>query len=213
MKIIIFGAAGDIGSRIVNEALNRGHDVTAIVRRTSQLQTLPSQANGIIGNADQINDVIKLTQGHDLIISAVRPPQGSESELIQVTQTILKGAAINKVRSIIVGGAASLLIPQSDGKTVLTTPNFLPASVVPIARACNEQHKIVSAHIDSNWSYACPPALIRPGMRTGKYRLGLDELLYDDEGQSQISMEDFSLALIDEAEQSNHTNKRFTVAY
>lgn len=213
MRIIVFGAAGDIGSRVVNEALNRGHEVTAVVRRESQLAGLPEKAKGVVGHADQLNDVVKLTAHHDLIISAVRPPQGSESELVVATQTILEGAANNNIRSLIVGGAASLKIPGSDHLTVLTAPDFLPESVVPIAQACNEQHKMVITHKTSQWSYACPPALIRPGTRTGQYRLGSDELLYDEEGNSHISMEDFSIALIDEAEQAKHTNQRFTAAY
>ena len=111
MRIIIFGAAGDVGSRVVKEAISRGHDVTAVVRRAAQLGTLPSEVTGVMGHADQLNDVIQLTQNHDLIVSAVRPPQGSEPELIHVTQTILKGASENNIRSIIVGGAASLKLP------------------------------------------------------------------------------------------------------
>ncbi|EPJ45507.1 MAG: hypothetical protein OFPI_36530 [Osedax symbiont Rs2] len=212
MKVIIFGAAGNVGSRIVSEALARGHQVSAIVRRAEQLEKLPAQVQGIIGDATNPSDVARFTSGQDLVISAVRPPSGHEELLVPITQSILTGAGHSGVRVLIVGGAASLRIPNQADITVLTAENFLPDAVKPIATACFAQHQAVEQVTDTAWAYLSPPAMLVPGVRTGKYNLGSDELLYDDAGNSQISMEDFAVVLLDEGETPAHHQVRFTAA-
>lgn len=213
MKITVFGAAGDVGSRVVAEALNRGHEVTAVVRDGSQFSKLAAHAKAQVGDASIVEDVIRLSAQQDLIISAVRPTAGSEAILGAVTQSILSGAEAAGVRVLIVGGAASLKLPNQGETTVLSAENFLPEAVLPIARACFAQHEICKANKSANWAYLSPPAMLTPGSRTGKYRLGADELLYDERGNSQISMEDFAVVLLDEAEQPSHQRTRFTAAY
>lgn len=212
MRITVFGAAGDVGSRIVKEAVSRGHTVKAVVRKQEQLKQFSDKVKAEIGFANRIEDVTELSKGQDLIVSAVRPASGYEAELASITQSILTGANQNDIRSLIVGGAASLKIAGKE-TTVLTEPNFLPESVVSIATACFNQHQACIDHNNQNWAYMSPPAMLRPGVRTGEYRLGKDELLVDSEGNSHISMEDFAVALMDEAEQRNHTASRFTAAY
>ena len=212
MKVIIFGAAGNVGSRIVNEALARGHQVSAVVRTAEQLEKLPEQVQGIIGDAQDASDVAKFTAGYDLVISAVRPPSGQEQLLVPITQSILEGAGQSNVRVLIVGGAASLRIPGQTDTTVLTAENFLPDSVKPIATACFAQHQAVEKVTETAWAYLSPQAMLVPGLRTGNYRLGSDELLYDDAGNSQISMEDFAVVLLDEGEAPAHHQMRFTAA-
>ena len=108
--------------------------------------------------------------------------------------------------------AASLKMPDFNGNTVLTEPGFLPDSVRPIALASFEQYEICMGETRAEWSYLSPPAILTPGQRSGHYGLGSDVLLTDAKGASQISMEDFAVALIDEAEKPRHTGKRFTVA-
>jgi len=211
MKIIIFGAAGNVGSRIVSEALSRGHEVSAVVRKSEQLTKLPKAVQGCIGDAQNTADVARLTAGHDLVITAVRPPSGDEQLLIPITQAILAGAGESGVRVLVVGGAASLKIPGQD-TTVLTAENFLPEAVKPIATACFAQHQAVEQVNNTDWAYLSPPAMLVPGVRTGEYRLGTDELLYDNEGNSQISMEDFAVVLLDEGEAPKHHRVRFTAA-
>lgn len=213
MKIIIFGAVGNVGSRIVSEALARGHQVSAVVRNTDQLYKLPQAVQGYSGDAQNISDVAKLAAGHDLVISAVRPPSGDEQLLVPITQAILAGASESGIRVLVVGGAASLKIPGQQDTTVLSAENFLPEDVKAIAVACFAQHQAVEQVNNTDWAYLSPPAMLVPGVRTGQYRLGTDELLYDKDGNSKISMEDFAVALIDEAEQARHRQTRFTVAY
>ncbi len=212
MKITVFGAAGDVGSRVVTEALSRGHEVTAVVRNAAQFGTLPEAVTPQAADAGNANDVARVTDAQDAVISAIRPPEGHEEDLAPLTRSILDGVASSQVRVLIVGGAASLKMPDSNGNTVLTEPGFLPDSVRPIALASFEQYEICMGETRAEWSYLSPPAMLTPGQRSGHYRLGSDILLTDAKGASQISMEDFAVALIDEAEKPRHTGKRFTVA-
>lgn len=213
MNIIIFGAAGEVGSRIVAEALSRNHTVTAVVRNSAQFNQLPQGVIHRSCNAENSEDVASLTSNQDLVISAIRPPTGQEEKLVTMTQSILNGAAQSNVRVLVVGGAASLTLPGQGDITVLTAPNFLPAGVIDIARACFAQHKACQADDNANWTYVSPPAMLIPGTRTESYRLGADELVVDKNGVSQISMEDFAVVLLDEAEQPKHHRSRFTAAY
>jgi putative NADH-flavin reductase len=213
MRMTIFGAAGEVGSRVVAEALSRGHEVTAVVRNPAQFHKLPAGVTPCSGDAGSIKDVARLSAGQDLVISAIRPPTGDEAQLASITKSILQGVAQSKVRVLVVGGAASLRVPGLGDTTVLTAPNFLPAAVIAIARACFAQHEICNADQHADWVYLSPPAMLVPGIRTGNYRLGSDELVVDRDGNSQISMEDFAVVLIDEAEQPKHHRTRFTAAY
>ena len=213
MRIIIFGAAGDVGSRVVAEALSRGHEITAVVRDPAQFSKLPAKVKARSGDAGNIEDVARLAAGHDLVISAIRPPDGREKQLVTLTKAILDGASQSNIRVLVVGGAASLKMPGQGDETVLTAPGFLPEAVVDIARACFAQHEACRADTRADWTYISPSAMLTPGIRTGAYRLGSDELLTDESGVSAISMEDFAVALLDEAEHPQHHRTRFTAAY
>ena len=213
MNIIIFGATGDVGIRVAKEAVSRGHSVTGVIRSLEKAEKLPTGVKARIGNASLNKQVGELSRGQDIIVSAVRPPEGQEPQLVAMTEAVLEGAADSGVRTIVVGGAARLQIPGEEEHTVLSKPGFLPASVVPIAKACLEQYQMCMENSNENWTYISPPALLRPGGRTGKYRLGEDELVVDSEGASKISMEDFAVAILDEAEKKAHQQSAFTVAY
>ncbi|MGB8939860.1 MAG: NAD(P)H-binding protein, partial [Streptomyces sp.] len=151
--------------------------------------------------------------GQDLVVSATRPAPGHEPELAAVTRALLTGLHGTGVRLLLVGGAAGLTIPGTGGTMVVDAPDF-PPSLRPIALACNEQLDAcrTGGH-DVDWSYVSPPALLEPGERTGRFRLGADELIVDAEGVSALSMEDFAVALVDEAERPKHHRARFTAAY
>ncbi len=213
MKIIVFGARGEVGSRVVSEALSRGHDVTAVVRSPSQVTGHPATLEIVVADVSDTNAIASLLEGFDLAVSAIRPPDGKEGDLVPLTASILKAAAQAKVRVLIVGGAASLLVPDRNLHSVLTAPGFLPDEVVPIARASYAQFELCAADSHADWTYLSPPAMLMPGDRTGRYRVGGNTLLIDEDGNSGISMEDFSVALIDEAETPRHRQTRFTVAH
>ncbi|TDD61200.1 NAD-dependent epimerase/dehydratase family protein [Kribbella antibiotica] len=200
MRILVFGATGAVGSRVTQEARNRGHQVTAVSRTGTPR-----------GDASDSGDVAELSQGHDVVISATRPQAGQESELVLAAMGLLNGLRFSGIRLILVGGAASLTVPGT-GRTLVEQPGF-PDEYRPIAVACNEQFDLVKASNDVDWTYVSPPDLLEPGVRTGTYRLGTDELVVTTDGTSSISMEDFAMALVDEAERAKHHGRRFTVGY
>ncbi|MEW1845125.1 NAD(P)H-binding protein [Nonomuraea angiospora] len=212
MRITVFGAAGAVGGRVVTEALARGHEVTAVVRDPARLPLLPAAAHARAGDASDVADVAALSAGQDLVISATRPAPGHEADLVTTAEALLAGVARTGVRLLLVGGAAGLTVPGAGGLTVVETPDF-PPSWRPIALACNAQLEVCRAEPGVDWAYLSPPALLEPGERSGRYRLGRDELLVDAGGRSAISMEDLAVALLDEAERPRHRRARFTVAY
>ncbi|MFD0403344.1 NAD(P)-dependent oxidoreductase [Kitasatospora sp. NPDC127121] len=213
MHITVFGATGNVGSRVVTEALARHHRITAVLRDPAKPHGLPAAVALGVGDARNPEDVARLAAGQDLVITATRPAPGSEHELSAATRGLLAGLAGTGVRLMAVGGAGSLTLPGRGGTTLADDPGF-PAELQPIARACREQLDLYrAADPDVDWTYLSPAALLEPGERTGRFRLGRDELLVDAEGASVISMEDLAVALLDEAEQPAHRRTRFTAAY
>ncbi|REF00853.1 NAD(P)-dependent oxidoreductase [Thermomonospora umbrina] len=213
MRIIVFGAAGGVGGRVVAEALSRGHKVTAVVRDPARFPLLPAGAEPRVGDAADLDDVVRLSAGHDVVVGATRPAPGRERDLVTAAETLLAGAARTGVRLLLVGGAGSLVVPGTGGTTVVDDPRYMPPAHRDIALACVEQHAVCLTATGADWSYLSPPALLQPGERSGVYRLGADELLVDAEGVSAISMEDLAVALLDEAERPAHRRARFTVAH
>lgn len=213
MKITVLGAAGNVGRRVVNEALSRGHQVTAVVRKTASFNAVPSAANAVVGDVNNIEDVANASAGQDVVISAIRPVPGDKNSSDLTTATLMDGLAQSGVRLLVVGGAATLTVPGTGGKTVIEDPNFLPATARPIGQASADQLQACRAETRVDWAYLSPPAQLMPGERTGHYRLGSDELLLDAQGNSSISMEDIAVVLLDEAESPSQHRTRFTAAY
>lgn len=216
MRITVFGAAGNVGSRVVTEALSRGHEVTAVVRDPARFGELHPAATHRAGDAGVPEHVTELSAGQDLVVNATRPAPGRESEHAAISRALLDGLARagGGVRLLIVGGAGSLTVPGSDGVLAIDDPVFVPTAWRHIAEASNGQFDAVrTADTEVDWTYVSPSALLEPGVRTGAYRLGADELIVDAEGNSSISMEDLAVALLDEAERPKHHRTRFTVGY
>lgn len=212
LRITIFGASGATGTRIAREALHRGHQVTVVGRDPDRLREFSEVADVRRGDASDPDQVAELSAGQDLVISATRPAPGYEGELAIAAKGLVEGVARTGTRLLLVGGAASLTIPGTD--TLLVDGPDFPEFLVPIATACNEQLEVVrAAAADVDWTYLSPPAQLEPGERTGRFRLGTDELLVDEAGVSAISLEDFAIVLLDEAEQPRHRRTRFTAAY
>ncbi|WP_030158344.1 NAD(P)-dependent oxidoreductase [Glycomyces sp. NRRL B-16210] len=209
MRIIVFGAAGSVGSRTTAEALSRGHQVTAVVRGPNH--RVPEGARATIGDASDTSQVAALSQGHDAAVSAIRAPNGREQEQVEATDALLKGVAASGVRLLIVGGAATLRVPDS-GVMVLEDPRYIAEEWRTVAKASAAQHHRCIEEKEADWTYLSPPAVLKPGTRTGQYRSGTDDLLVDREGRSAISVEDLAVAILDELENPKHHNRRFTVA-
>ncbi|MEV7027599.1 NADH-flavin reductase, partial [Kitasatospora sp. NPDC093558] len=145
-------------------------------------------------------------------ITSTRPAPGSVGELAAATKGLLAGLAGTGVRLLAVGGAGSLTVPGTGGTALVDTPDF-PDAIRPISLACSEQLALYRADEQVDWTHLSPAALLEPGTRTGRFRLGRDELLVDADGNSTISMEDLAVALLDEAETPAHRRTRFTAAY
>ena len=213
MKITVLGAAGNVGRRVVAEAVARGHDVSAVVRDASRVTDLPSGAVSKIGDATDAADVAKLTAGQDVVVNATRPPANDSTQVRASTKALMDGVAANDTRLIVVGGAATLTVPGTGGRTVREDANYLPVSARHIGRASADQYEACRTEERVDWAYLSPPASLAPGLRTGQYRTGADELVVDSEGNSSISIEDLAVALVDEIEVPRHRQRRFTVAY
>lgn len=203
MNIVLIGATGAIGSRILDEALRRGHTVSAVTRDPRKLDARP----GMTIRAGSTSDGPGLTQvvkGHDAAVVSVK---WNENDIGRVIDVIRKAGV---KRCLFVIGAGSLL--RKDGRTHLehmADKGIQPPTSKPASLAYEEIKKVK----DLDWTAISPPASIQPGRRTGKFRRGLDKLIEDKEGQSVISREDFAVAILDELEKGKHIRKRFTAAY
>ncbi|MFH9352569.1 NAD(P)-dependent oxidoreductase [Kitasatospora sp. NPDC017646] len=212
MRITVFGSTGNVGRRVVSEALARGHEVTAVVRDPARPHGLPPTVTVAVGDASNPQDVARISAGQDLVITATRPAPGREHELAAATRGLLTGLAGTGVRLLAVGGAGNLIVPGTGGTILVDSPGF-PDEIRPIALACGEQLDLYRADEEVDWTYLSPAAMLEPGERTGRFRLGRDELLVDSGGNSAISMEDLAIVLLDEAEQPVHRRTRFTAGY
>jgi len=211
MKITVIGASGRVGSRVVREAADRGHEVTAIIRDPSQRHALPAGVASRVADASGADAVAALAAGQDVVVNATRPVPGADEQTITLTRAILDGTARVGARLIIAGGAAVLRIPGTD-RLLLDDPHYLPPAYHAIGEASALQHAVCRQHGRGDWVYLCPPADLAPGVRTGRYRRGGDTLLVDADGRAAISMEDLAVALVDEAEQPRAEGHVFTVA-
>ena len=212
MKITILGATGNVGKRIVNEALLRGHKVTGVVRDINKDTELKDKITLLQGDASLVDDVIKVSQGQDVVVNAIRPTPDKYDSVAKTTRTILDGLSQTGVRLIISGGAASLKVPGKNGLKVLDDPTFLSVKAKNIGKASLAQYVTCLDEKQVDWVYVSPPANLVPGTRSGKYKSGKNELLVDENGKSEISMEDLAVAILDEIENPKHHQTRFTVS-
>ncbi|HEY4327921.1 MAG TPA: NAD(P)-dependent oxidoreductase [Mucilaginibacter sp.] len=212
MKIAVFGAGGRIGSRIVNEALDRGHEVTAIVRHPEQYTGEKPHLRVAKGDLFKTQDVEASTFNHDVVVCAYNYTHGAlPSTFAEITVPLLNGMKQADVkRLIVVGGAGSLEV--SPGVQLVDIPTF-PPDYRDAALAHREALKIYQREKDIEWTYLSPAAEIAPGERTGNFRTGTNQLIVDAQGKSFITMEDFAVAVLDEIETPKHIRERFTVGY
>jgi putative NADH-flavin reductase len=203
MKIAIIGATGNVGTRLVNEALHRHHAVTAIARDPSKL-TRRTGLSATTGDITKPDALLPLLKGHDAIISALKF-QGTDP---QALIDLVRSSGVQ--RYLVVGGAASLEI--APGQLLIDSPHFPPA-YKPEASAGKAFLDALKNVNDLDWTYLSPSVFFGPGERTGKFRLSDNTLLTAADGKSSISYEDFAVAMFDEIETPRHIRSRFTVGY
>jgi uncharacterized protein len=203
MRIALIGATGNVGSKILTEALSRGHQVTGIARRVNKLDG----RSGVTAKQADLADekaIADAVRGHDAIVVSVRHQHNDVLDAFAAA----KKAGVKRV--LIVGGAASLEI--SPGVRLVDTPNF-PAEIKVEALPAAEALKRIREERELEWTFLSPSIMLVPGERTGKFRTGTDQVLKDEKGDSRISQEDLAVAILDELEKPRHIRRRFTVGY
>lgn len=220
MKIALLAATGKAGSTILSELLSRGHQVVAVARDPAKL---PSHVcvTGVAADLTAIDSdtLAEIIAGADAVVSAFGPTSSDPryttdesytDQLVAVTGTVIE--AVRKAgspRLLVVGGAGSLNF--SPGVTVLDSGHW-PDPYKPIARSHVKAFAALRAS-GLDWTYFSPPMRIAPGERTGRFRLGDDDVIFAPDGTNTVSFEDYAVALVDELEQPAHRRARFTIGY
>ncbi|AYK07216.1 NAD(P)-dependent oxidoreductase [Brevibacillus laterosporus] len=209
MKIAIIGATGRAGKLIMQEALQRGHEVTAIVRDASKLDQ--NQKVAVLQK-----DIFDLTtqdvNKFDVVVNSFGAKPGEEHLHVEAGNVLieaLKNAPQTKL--FVVGGAGSLFVDEAKTVRLFETPEF-PKEYLATATNQGKNLEILKQSNLSQWTFLSPSAMFEPGERTGRYQKGEDNLLVNAKGESSISMEDYAIAVLDELENPQFVNKRFTVA-
>ncbi len=209
MKIAILGATGWLGSSAMTEALNRGHEVVAISRDVDELKQQGLEAYGFDLMGDQA--LPQALKDSDLVIAAIGGRAKGNHEMVAKSAQRLLTELPEGKRLIWVGGAGSLEV--APGVALATVPEF-PAEYKDEALAQAEALEVFCQSKSLvNWLFVSPAAEIFPGERSGQYRIGGDQLLTNDDGKSQISSQDYAVALIDQAEKKEYMSQRISVAY
>lgn len=214
-KVALIGASGFIGSQLVKELLSRGYQVTAIVRSADKIKNDDKNLKVVSADVFDTDKLAEVLKNNDAVISAYNPGWTNPNiydDTIKGYQSIIeavKKAGIKRLQAV--GGAGSLLV--APGKTVVDSgaiPDEILPGVKALALVLKDQF-LPEKELD--WVFFSPAGTIEPGERTGKYRLGLDNLITDDQGNSKISVQDYAKAMIDELENPKHHQQRFTIGY
>lgn len=209
MNVTLFGATGNAGARILKELLARGHQVTAVVRDPAKLPSQPGLTvrRGDLSDETQVAEAVR---GTGAVISAYGPGLNSPGDLVGATERLVAALKLAGVqRLLMVGGAGSLEVAPG---VQLIDSGYLPEEWKQIALAHRAALEILRSS-DLDWTSVCPAAYFEPGQRTGVYRLGKDNLVANEKGDSRISMEDYAIAMVDELEKHAHSKERFSVGY
>ncbi|HKK43946.1 MAG TPA: NAD(P)-dependent oxidoreductase [Balneolaceae bacterium] len=217
MNIAIIGASGFVGTALVKEAVRRGHKITAISRHPEEI---PSDNDQVTAQSVDINNKSNLAdvlEGHDAVLTAFHPGRGKPNEYDEylkghkLIQETVKKTDVD--RWLVIGGAGSLY--NEDGEQLVDTPEF-PDDFKTEATAARDYLDTLKQENDLNWTYLSPAILMHPGIdtgRTGEYRTNTETPVFNDKGESKISVEDLAVAMLDELEKGNYIQQRFTVAY
>ena len=216
MKIALIGATGFVGSAILKEALQRGIQVTAIVRHPEKIK---AQKNITIvkGDVMETDKLAELFKGNDAVVSAYNAGWSNPhlyNEFLKGSKAIQEAVKRSGVRRyIVLGGAGSLFI--APGKQLIDTPEF-PEEWKPGALSARDYLNILKEEKELDWTFLSPAIELNegnPGERKGVYRTGLENPVFDSNQRSYISVYDLAMAIIDELENPKHIHQRFTVAY
>src|SRR5690606_6563904 len=217
MNIALIGATGFVGAEVLKEALSRKHNVTAIARNIDKIQIddeLLTKKSVDVKNVEELADAI---QGSDVVLSAFNPGWTNPNiynDYLDGSKAIQEAVKKSGVkRLLVVGGAGSLYL--EDNSRVLDDPSF-PEAIKPGATAAAEYLNIIKNEEDLDWTFFSPALGMAPGKpqeRKNSYRKGLENPVFDQQGKSELSVQDTAIVLVDEAENAEHIKQRFTAAY
>lgn len=214
MKIALIGATGFVGSAVLDEALSRGHAVTALARDPSRL---PARDGLVAVQADVLDaaQVAHAVEGLDAVVSAYNPGWDHPdlyNQFLAGSESILAGVRRSGVRrALVVGGAGSLYV--APGVQLVDTPAFLdhvPPNIVPGARAARDLLDRLRDDTTLDWTFLSPAPMLAPGQRSGRYELGGDDVPMRDGKPAAITVRDLAVAIVDELETPRHVRRRFT---
>ena len=212
MKIALIGASGFVGSAILNEAVSRGHSVTAIVRDTSKLNPHP-QVRAVAVDAQDPQALADVLKGHDRVISAYNPGWSApdiHDQYLKGASAIVEAAKAAHSWLLVVGGAGSLEI--APGVQLVDTPDF-PAEWKQGALAARDGLTALRREATLDWRFVSPPVFLEPGEKRGGYRLGGDQVLFSGDKPAGITVGDLADGVLNEAETPAHLRQRFTLGY
>ncbi|MBC3785834.1 NAD(P)-dependent oxidoreductase [Spirosoma utsteinense] len=214
MKLAIIGASGFVGSALLDESLKRGHDVTAIVRHPEKITAVDSKLTVQAGDVQDTDAIAKLVAGHDAVLNAFNAGWTNPNlydDFLNGSASIEKSTQQAGVRRLLViGGAGSL--EAAPGVQLVDTPEF-PADWKAGATAARDYLNILRKNTTLDWTFLSPAINLAPGERTGKFRLGTDQPVFNENGESAISVADLAVAVLDEIERPQFIQKRFTIGY
>ncbi|MDI1256267.1 MAG: NAD(P)H-binding protein [Flavobacterium sp.] len=215
MKIALIGATGFVGSAILNELADRGHDVTAIARNPQN----DSNLNVKWAKAD-VTDVAELSEilaTHDAVVSAYNAGWTNPNiydDFIAGSKAVQEAVKKSGVkRYVVIGGGGSLYV--APGLQAVDTPDF-PKEYYVAASAARDYLTFIRDEKELDWAFFSPAFEMHQGIttgRTGKYRLGSENPVFDENNRSILSVEDLAVAIVDETENPKHHQARFTAAY
>ncbi len=221
LRVLVYGATGKVGIHVVEEALQRGHLVTAVSRDPSQIEKQHENLSVVAGDLLDLQSIELLVEDKNVIIVSVRGMIGKDKKPENTLQYIAARNVVGQLRGI--GDGAARLIHVGGSGSLEVEPGVLyadkiPRVFLPKSLELEIQGQILTLEFlrsvnDLDWSYATPAKNFTNGERTGEFRIGGDALMEDDRGKSRISRADFAVALIDEAERVEHVRQRFSVAY
>lgn len=216
MKIALIGATGFVGTHLLEEALQRGHEVTVIVRDPSKIGNPSEKLTVVKGDIKHVAELAAQLKGNDVVVSAFNPGWTNPNiydDFIAGSKDIQAAVEQSGVKRLItIGGAGSLYI---DGKQLVDSPDF-PAEYKAGATAARDYLNMLKENTVLDWTFFSPAIEMHPGIttgRTGKFRLGTENPVFNESGRSILSVQDLAVVIIDEAENAQFLKKRFTAAY
>ncbi len=214
-NVVLIGASGFVGSAILNELLTKGHKVTVIVRTPQKINVENPNLAVIKADVSDTNTLINACKGKDAVISAYNPGWTNPhiyEETLRNYPLILDAVKQSGVKRLLcVGGAGTLFC--APGLRVVDS-GVIPKAIMGGVKSLGEFYlNTLMNEKDIDWIFFSPAGTLEPGQRTGKFRLGKDDLIVDENGNSHISVEDYAVAMIDELENPKHHYERFTIGY